>query len=107
MHFSCELLCALRSLGANQAALLTSVMSPDKARTCYSGEGEEVKLEQCCLLIAFLISRNKGVQEPPGAWLNSQETPGEGLFVLNKIQEQKKSKPVPISPRGGLMKISQ
>lgn len=57
-----------------------------------------MKLEECCQLIAFLISRNKGVWEPH-SWLNSQETPGEGLFVLNKIQEQKKkSKPVPHQP---------
>ena len=71
---------------------------PGQSEEVALGEGEEVKLEERCLLllVAFLISVNKGVWEPQ-SWLNSQETPGEDLFVLKKIQEQQPKNPSPQS----------
>lgn len=62
---------------------------PGQSEEGAHGEGEEMKLEEHCmlLLVVFLLSGNEGVWEPQSG-LNSQETPGEGFFVLNKIQEQ-------------------
>lgn len=62
----------------------------------WKGRGGKAGGVDACSL-HFSLAGMRGSKELR-SWLHSQETPGEGLLVLNEIQEQKKSNPVPHQP---------